>query len=253
MLQPLIKQNQPHLKGLRQLAPLTETRRWPWKILMPLLIMALLIPAVILLASRHSAPSVLSEGRLVGGRSPVPLAVMLVLDDSGSFASYARMRLTALDQVAQWVPVNLRSDDTLTVITFADSAYLTLPTTTVADLASRRPTYQDGDVGSGTAIQPALQAAVEAAPDDMMSTLVVVTDTEIADGGDTNAIQSFVKQLDAPTMSVITPNGIGVQAGWKTAFPWEAEFHADPDNADDIALAVGQALAHATGQELERA
>jgi len=263
MHQPLIGRNQPHVNGLRELGPLTPNRRFPWWIIIPLLLLALLIPLLLLWPSRHGAPETLTadqlqggkpetltEGHLIGARSPVPISVIVILDDSGSFDQYAQMRIAAMNEVAQWATKNLRTDDFLTMITFAGTAAVTLPAMSIAELAANGPAFSNGSFGDGTRIQPALAAAVTAAPTGMVSTLVVVTDTLIMDGGDPAALQDYTKQLNVVTMSVITPSGIGISPDWQQAFSWEAEFHANPDNATDIALAVGQALAHATGQQL---
>ncbi len=53
-------------------------------------------------------------------------------------------------------------------------------------------------------------------------------------------------------MSVILPTGGPVDPLWGAIFTWKPEFHADSDDTPAIALAVGQAFAHATGQTLEK-
>jgi len=218
--------------------------------------LALLVAGVVLAAWRpasggSTSVAVLADGHLVGNRSPAPVAVVLILDDSGSFQAYTAMRHMALAQVIAWMPTNLRADDTLTVVTFSSTAWVTVPTTTVADLAVNPPAIVDGSGGGGTLIQPALALAASKVPSGMTASLVVVTDTAISDA-DAAPINALIKHANVATMSVITPKGVQVESAWQSIFGWEAEFQAAPDQSDQIAVAVGQALAHATGQRLER-
>lgn len=240
-----IQFNQPQIGVLRELAPLPGRARIPrW--LAALLILALLGGWWL---TRDDDPDSLIDTRLVGARSPNPVSLAILLDESGSFAGYAHVRRQVLDQLADWAPDNLQPDDLVTVVSFAGDAEIKLATTSVADLAVHSPAYQATSLGDGTEIQPALKllaTSTEAARAPV--SLIAVTDTRISDANPT-PIRQLVRDLGASTMSVITPTGI--EDSWRDAFPWEIELDAAADNADQTALAVGEAFAHATGQRLE--
>jgi hypothetical protein len=198
------------------------------------------------------APGRLSEGHLVGGRSPTPINVYLLIDRSGSFDPYTEMQDEARAQVVAWAPKNLRSDDTLTIIDFAGNAGISLATTTMAELVDGTPSFRSPMLRGGTAIMPPLEIASNNRPSTGVATVIVVTDTVTTDVGNGAAIDLLLADLNVVSMSVITPTWVGVESNWRDTFPWAAEFTADSDDPDDIALAIGQALAHATGQKLEK-
>lgn len=238
--------NQPQVGGLRELAPLPGRARIPrW--LVVLLVLALVGPLWWL--TRDDEPASLVESRLVGPRSPAPVSVAIMLDESGSFADYDQVRRQVLNQLAEWAPANLRPDDLVTVVSFASDAVIKMPTTRVADIADRPADSTPTAPGGGTDIQPALRLLSEGTnAANAPVSLVAVTDTMIGDA-DPDVIGDLVADLGATTMSVITP--IGVEADWRDAFGWQIELEADADSADQTALAVGEAFAHATSQRLE--
>lgn len=236
--------NTARVGGLRDLAPLPRRPRLPL-ILLPLLV-ALLCWAGAEWAGR--GPDSLPESRMVGPRSPVPLGIVLLLDESGSFTEYAAIREQVLGQLTAWAPDNLRPDDTVTVISFAGTAGSKLSTTTVADLGD--PGYGSTALGSGTRIQPALAAALQEGAQPGPTSVIAVTDTAVEDA-DAGRIDDLVRDLDATSMTTIVPSGVEVRDDWAQAFPWQLVLEADPASAGDTALAIGSALAHATGQELE--
>lgn len=238
--------NRPRVGGLRDLAPLPGRARVPrWLIV--LLVLALL--GGLWYVVREDQPDSLVEAQLVGPRSPAPVSVAIMLDESGSFAGYSRVRRQVLDQLAEWAPENLRPDDLVTVVSFASDAVVKMPTTRVADLANRPADSTPTAPGGGTDIQPALRLLADGTKaTDAPVSLIAVTDTMIGDA-DHDAIEALVAGLGATTMSVITPTG--VEAPWRDAFGWELELKADADSVNQTALAVGEAFAHATGQRLE--
>ncbi|WP_158630655.1 VWA domain-containing protein [Nocardioides daphniae] len=238
--------NQPQVGGLRELAPLPGRARIPWW-LAALLVLALM--GGLWWFTRDEDPESLVQSRLVGPRSPAPVSVAILLDESGSFTDYDQVRRQVLDQLTEWAPENLRPDDLVTVVSFASDAAVKMPTTRVADLANRPPAYAPTAPGGGTDIQPALRLLTDGTEATKASvSLVAVTDTMIGDA-DPDAIGDLVHGLGATTMSVITPTG--VEGDWRDAFGWELEINADAGSVDQTALAVGEAFAHATGQRLE--
>lgn len=225
------------------------------------------------------APARLSDSHLAGARGPAPLRVVLLLDESGSFAQYSDLRAQTLDQVAAWAPRNLRSDDTIEVYGFAGHARTVLPPTRV-DRLPGSIVYRGFADGDGTSIIPALTAAADAsrtpgASDAAASdasdasgarssgsgssgssapasqtTIIAVTDTKMDDLGDGDAIDAIMRRIGVSSMTLILPKGIHPTPGWKARFGYEQEVRANVRSQDSVAMAIGKALAFATRQEL---
>jgi hypothetical protein len=204
-------------------------------------------------APSFQAANQLSETHLAGKRSPSPLNVIVLRDDSGSFAGYEEMRDNALGQVMAWAPDNLRDDDTITVISFAETATVTLAPMTVKTIDATRTTPSPTTARDGryTNIVPALALASDSlSGSSNQSSVIVITDTLIQDAASTE-IDRLLRDLNVISMSVILPSDMAVDPAWSAAFGWEAEFRAEADDPEGIALAVGRSLAHATNQRLE--
>ncbi|KQQ07571.1 hypothetical protein ASF46_18200 [Rathayibacter sp. Leaf296] len=238
----------PRIGRLREPAPLRRPGRLPLR----LLLAALLVLGTTAwgVAALLDQPRRLGDVVLVGARSPAPLDVVLLLDESGSFTDYAAVRTAAITDLAEWAPENLRPEDTITILAFAGDAVVRMPTTTVADLAGRGAQLTaDSPALDGTEILPALESADEAMGETGHTrTLVVVSDTVVSDA-DEARVAERVAALDATTSTVIVPAGVGITAPWRDAFPWQRSTTADPGSTDGTSLAIGTALAHATGQE----
>lgn len=236
---------------LREPAPLRRPGRVPWWA--PLLAASVLAVAGWGAWELTHQPQRIADVALEGDRAPVPLDVVLLLDESGSFASYEAVRTEAITQLTQWAPDNLRADDTITVIAFADTAVVRMATTTVGELAERGAQLSfDESPGGGTAILPALRLATDVTADSgNPRTVIAITDTVVADA-DAGVAADLVAQLNAPTQTVITPTGVGVTPDWQDAFPWEHRADADAGSAGSTSLAIAEALAHATGQSVRR-
>jgi hypothetical protein len=189
--------------------------------------------------------------QLAGSRGPTPLSVVLLLDESTSFADYADIRDTVITELAAWAPANLRPDDVVTVVGFAEDATLRLAPTAVAGLGPGT-VFDDGPpIGIDTHLVPALHAAAAVNPD-RDSTLIIVTDT-LAKDIDPALIEGLVKDLQATSTTTIMPTGVDVSAPWQAALPWSNVLHADPAVAADTEFALAQAIALATGQTLKDA
>jgi hypothetical protein len=194
----------------------------------------------------------IQEVHLVGARSPAPTSLILLLDESGSFTKYEDTSRKALEDIKVWSTTNLRSDDAITVICFAGSAGLTMNTTSVADIPAGRAKLEAPDIDDrGTAIQPALRMALNSTPPGLPRSLVVLTDTAI-DDADPDAINQLVRDLQTTSMSLIIPHGVSVTPEWSQAFPYEKIIRIPGGSADQVALAIAKAAAHATGQKLEK-
>lgn len=243
--------NVARIGGLREPARLRRPGRLPWWV--PLL------AAVVLAAAGWGAwelthqPRRITDVALEGDRAPVPLDVVLLLDESGSFASYEAVRTEAITQLTQWAPDNLRTDDTITVIAFADTAVVRMATTTVGELAERGAQLSFAESPEdGTAILPALRLATDVTADSgNPRTVIAITDTEVTDA-DTDAAADFIARLNAPTLTVITPTDVDITPDWHAMFPWEHRAEADAGSAGSTSLSMAEALAHATGQSVSR-
>lgn len=211
------------------------------------------------------APARLSDSHLAGARGPAPLRVVLLLDESGSFAQYSDLRAQTLDQVAAWAPRNLRSDDTIEVYGFAGHARTVLPPTRV-DRLPGSIVYRGFADGDGTSIIPALTAAADASDASgagssgsgssgssapaSQTTIIAVTDTKMDDLGDGDAIEAIMRRIGVSSMTLILPKGIHATPGWKARFGYEQEVRTNVRSQDSVAMAIGKALAFATRQEL---
>lgn len=236
--------------GLRELAPMPRGARA--RVWLPLLLVPLLVLTGIGLHRHLSGPTSLTQAHLTGPRSPAPVSVVILVDESGSFTQYTQMRQDLLDQLATWAPENLRPDDMVTVIAFASDAQIRMAPTTVADLQARGPRYQNTPPGgSGTSIQPALEQAEQIAPTGMTSTLIVLSDT-LVDDATPQAAAHTAAALNATTMTLMVPDGTDPTPQWSQAFAWEQVISVDPGSLDQTGVAVAQALAHATGQTVTK-
>lgn len=210
-------------------------------------------PSPVLLPSPTPSPTgSLPQLVLTGDRSDDPIDFVFLIDFSGSFKDYDQMRRDALQQVLKWAPANLRDDDTFTVISFATGSVVTMSTTTVADIAAGSYSLsQTAPLGSGTNIIPGLALAEQTlASSTRQTSIVVLTDTAIADP-DVSQIGGILTAMNVTSVSVILPTGMQVEQYWAKTFPTEAEFWAHSTNTQEIAVAVGEALAHGTGQHLQ--
>lgn len=233
-------------RALREPAHLRAPGRIPWW-LIPLIAALLLAGWVVW--EHLDQPSELADVALAGPRSPVPLDIVVLLDESGSFDSYARVREETIRQLTQWAPANLLPDDSITVIGFADDAVVRMPRITVAELTQHgAPGLTGGDSGGGTEIEPALRTAATA-DSSRIRTLIMVTDTHIQDH-DPARVDELIRGVNAVSLSTIIPEGVNISSQWQEVFSWGEVFSADPGSSHDVALAIGEALAHATSQRL---
>lgn len=241
--------NKAQIGGLRDLRPLPT---WPrLRRLVPWLIAVVALLAVAVWLGQDHDPESLADSRLVGPRSPVPLSVNVLLDESGSFAQYAPIRETLMRELAVWAPDNLRSHDVVTVIGFAGTATVRLRPVTVAELATNGARYDDAKVDTdGTRILPALQKSVAVRPVGIPSTIVVVTDTDVSDAIPSEAA-ALAKELGATTMTTLLPSDKRVSDEWSDAFAWGQVITSDPRSVEETGLALAHAIAHATGQTVE--
>jgi hypothetical protein len=241
--------------GLRTvLAGSSRARRQPrsrwWWMLVPLLLLGLLLAAWLLGQQPHSV----AEAELSGSRSPTPIGILLLLDESGSFQQYRGIRDQALADALRWCaqPNNLNDDDTITVVAFTNHGLVRMPSTRVADIRAGKVRLDSTPLpGDSTEVQPALKLAASAVDTSMPQSLIAVTDTAVYDL-DAATVEPLVRALNVISMSLIAPEGVKVEREWSQLFGYEYVVRASSDSARQTSLAVAEAVAHATGQALRK-
>ena len=209
--------------------------RW-WWLLVPLLLLGLLLWLL------WQQPQSVAEAELSGSRSPTPIGILLLLDESGSFQQYRGIRDQALADVLRWCaqPNNLRDDDTITVVAFTNQGLVRMPSTRVADIRAGKAQLDSTPLpGDSTEVQPALTLAASAVDSSMPQSLVAVTDTAVYDL-DTAAVERLVRALNVTSMSLIVPDGVKVKREWGQLFGYEHVVRASSDSASQTSLADGR-------------
>jgi len=223
-----------------------RSRRAWWLVL--LLLPLALLP---LLGGAGGTPERLSDAVLVGPRSKAPIDLVVLVDDSGSFDAFRPIRDSAVSEVVRWAPGNLHPGDRLTIISFAARAMPVLPPTTISELSPTDVQWLIAQDGSDTLIQPPLELAIEQLGDGGTRSLIVVTDTMVDDALP-STLDVLTVRLGVQTMSTIIPVGVPRTAEWDFAFPYSAVLTARTDSVDSVSIAIAEAIAHATGQKVER-
>lgn len=237
------------ITGRTQPARRRSRSRW-WRLLVPLLLLGLLLGG--LAWGRDRQPQSVAEARLDGYRSPTPIGIVLLLDESGSFEKYRAIRDQALADALRWCSQqgNLRDDDMITVVAFTDLGLVRMPATSIVDLRGGKAQLDSSLLsGRGTKVQPALRLAASAVYPSMPQSLVAVTDTVVYDL-DPVVVDRLVRALNVTSMSLIVPVGMGVDPAWSQVFGYEHVVHARSGSSRQTSLAVAESVAHATGQAL---
>lgn len=196
----------------------------------------------------------LAERVLAGPRGPSCVRMVIAVDVSGSMSDYAGARDSALGQLVGWSRGNLRPDDELAVIDFAESAAIRLPVTRVdalpAGAASSAIAVPDGRT---TNLAPVLDRVREQPGGRCDRALLLLSDAQLADLPATVTDgRTALSAHDVHDADLLVPGeDIDVPAQWTTAFPAAAPIRFDGHDTDDTAVAFGEAVAVLTGQELE--
>jgi len=237
----------------------TGRRRWPWLLLVPLLLVAVA-------ALPHPRSDDLADLALSGQRGPACVRVIVAPDVSGSMTSFEQVRTTALAEVARWAPENLRADDELAVIVWDDAAEIALAPVAVGT-GGELPTSLSQPGSGGSEIGPAVALLPELAPTHCRSALVAISDGAISDDGnsggisvasilasvfgtETPSIEQILRGAGVDRVAIILPNGASAPEAWMQAFPYSLQFHADPESAAQTGRAVAEAIAATTDQQL---
>ena len=208
---------------------------------------AAVVPGIL---DRTAAGDDLTRQELVGARGPTCQRVVVLLDQSGSMTDYAQVRVDAMETLAGWAPANLRGDDQIAVVDWADSAAVRTAPTDVRALAQWDPTANASNVGGGTSVMPAVEQAAGLDDTGCRTTLVFISDGQVADGS-TTRLNEMLRDAGIDGVSLVLPNATPVPDHWMSLFPYSKTFQADPLNPGQTARALGQAVASATGQQLE--
>lgn len=215
-----------------------------------LLVLTVLLPLAILpVLTSHDDP--LDRLALAGARGPACVRLVILPDVSGSMADYAAVRAEALRQVIAWAPGNLRPDDEVAVIRWDDRAELVMKPTPVDDLA-RVPDRAGRPLGgSGSDVGQALKVLAQLAPTVCHTSLIAITDT-IVEPLDSSTTDQLLRDAGVGGIDVILPLRTDVSQEWMATFPSTRMHVAAPDDPTMTARSVGEAVAAATGQSLER-
>ena len=221
--------------------------RWAWLLTLPLV--AALIAGLWIVTTQ---PHPLNDYTLTGARSPACLRVIVIRDQSGSMRGYETARDAAMQALIQWSakPDTLRPDDELAILDFGGTAAVALTTTTLQSLhATTSPpaTVVDpsgSDINTAIALLPQLPATT------CHTSLIVLSDGLI--GPLTDDTRTRLSQHQVTNLTLILPDTTTVPAQWDTAFPYGTTLNAPANDSNQTSIAVAQAIASSTNQELQR-
>jgi len=219
----------------------TPSRRRLWWLLalLPLIALVLLIP--------HPRSDDLADLALTGVRGPGCVRIVVAPDVSGSMTEYEQVRTTALAELAEWTPENLRGDDELAVLVWDDAATIALNPVTVSSAAGV-PTALPQPGTGGSDIGPAIDLLHSFPTTYCRSALVAISDGLI--GSDAAGIEQTLRTSGFDSVAIILPNGSSAPGAWMQVFPYSLQFHADPVSPAQTGRAVAEAIAATTDQLL---
>lgn len=213
---------------------------------------ALLVPLLVgvaLLAWLRSDEPTIEELRLAGPRAPACLRLVIMPDMSGSMSEFTAVRDAAFTRVVRWSATNLRPDDELVVIPWAGSAAIALGPTLIRDVVPG-PLPPASIDSQGTNLVAAVDAVRSLPSSDCHDALVVLTDS-IVDALPPGLSRRLVRPT-VTSVTVVLPAGTQLTETWRKAMPFTRTITADPNNAGATARSLGEVVAFATGQRLER-
>lgn len=208
------------------------------------------IPIVQANQDRTRAADDLTRQALVGPRPLTCERIVVLPDVSGSMTGYAKVREDALATLAAWAPSNLRKDDQLAVVRWADTAAVDAPPTDVSGITSETFTPGTVDVGRGNDIVPSVEDVADMPDTSCHTSLIYISDGEVTTPADRVRLDAAVRAGAIDAVSLVLPTSGTAPSYWLELFPYSMTFQADPNDAQQTARALGQAIASATGQQL---
>jgi hypothetical protein len=199
---------------------------------------------------------------LAGPRPPNCLRLVLANDVSGSMSDYAVAREQAMTALLNWLPKNLRSDDEIAVIDFAETAATKMPPTKVSTLDSGHTLASGGAMdGSYTWFTPVLTQMDSWPKTNCDIALVLLSDAQIVLSAendnptslpaDADAGRQLAQEHNIHDVRLLVPDpAIEVPPYWEGVFPAAAPLRFNGLDADETATAVASTTAELTNQSL---
>jgi hypothetical protein len=195
-------------------------------------------------------PSQIAAYKLPPGRTSSCIRLVVALDVSGSMGSYGSYRDSALQQLLNWVPGNLKSTDQVAVVDFAGSVGVRQQPVAATRTITPGPA---ASVADGSLLQPLVEAAAAFPRTKCRTALVLLSDGQLNDlpasADDSKALLAANRvahvRLLVPDPSIVVP------PTWSVALPNAAPRYFDGTDADATALAIGQTIADLVQQPLQ--
>ncbi len=241
--------------ALGQGSPLRPGDRLPTgrradRVVAVLALLAALLALVAWLLS-HDGPG-LADRRLQGPRGPACVRMVVGVDQSGSMRDYADARDRAFAQLLPWLGQNLRTDDTVAVVDFAQDAGLRIVAGAgrLDPALGRRPAPVHE--GRYTRLEPVLERLDALGPSPCDTALVLLSDGQVTDiPADADGGRALLRAHGVHDLLLLTPDtAVTVPPAWDTAFPSPPVRHFDGADPDATAEAFGEATGFLTHQTL---
>lgn len=219
-------------------------RRWRW-LLAPLVLLPIGLGAAWLLG-----PQKLEDTALTGARGPECVRLVIAADVSGSMANLAVPRDRAIEQLLAWVPANLRRDDEIAVINFAQTATVVIPPTPIGTTTSRAHAAVTAD---STELTPLMTQLSSLEPTRCQTSLLMMGDGQFADlPPDETQGRAQLAAAGIDTMTLLVPGRTDTPQNWSQLYPYAPPTTFDGTNPDATALTIGRHVATLTTQDLSR-
>jgi hypothetical protein len=212
--------------------------------------------------SGPQAPSGVSGFVLDGPRGPNCLRLVLANDVSGSMSNYATAREQSMTALLDWLPKNLKGDDEVAVIDFAQTAATKIPPTRAGTLVSGHTVAGTGAMdGDYTWFAPVLTQMDTWPKTNCDIALVLLSDAQFVLSAENDPPLSLPVDVDGGRqlaqehhihdIRLLVPDpSIEVPPEWENAFPAAAPLRFNGLDSDETSKAVASAIAELTKQSL---
>ena len=214
------------------------------------LVLLPLAPALLADGLPVGAPTRIADARLAGPRGPECLRLVVAPDRSGSMEQYSAARDSALKLLLPWARTQLRADDEVAVIEWADRTAVVLAPTPVGAAATSGSTGPG--LGTGTHLAALVAAVATLARTTCRTQLVLISDGEAADLPDSADLSRLAPAgIDVVTLLMPAP-GMRAPRAFTQALPYARASAFNGLDPQDTALALARTIASTTGQRIER-